>query len=215
MDIKEELFVAQQQLIGLAALQVQTSAGKLAEKPSTASLMSKSTKSRSNTNDYLNAKPISFQSIVDAVNAPQLTTSTSTLMRVNASAAGAKTYQLLLAHLAHLSSPALAAASSSDKINRRQAKGFEIRLCDDPDNQAQAFVLLTLTQMPGATDTETRDFDINVSQSVHLHIELQEQFFLLHFSHPYKNSFQTIISKTSLEYLAIVEADAQLYITAS
>jgi hypothetical protein len=235
MDIREHLFVVQQQMIGLLrshehALYADNtndvdvsieSAHEYKPEKAAESIIDSNEDIRhfsmpeTSNSSVSKVESLSFQAVIDAVRYPHLAASQAFLKRVNMSEPAASLYKVALAHMATLSSPALAAASSSGNIYKREANGFTISVSNDPDNTPQAFVLLKLTQFLDGNDDAQATSSENTHQNtmIHLHIGLHQQFYHLAFTNPHENSFQTIILKTSPEYLAIVEPDAHLYIT--
>jgi len=186
MDINERLFVLRQQYQGL----------------SESAYKSGSDRSTQHAQSQESARPLSFQSIVDAARFPELKSSKATLKRVNSDLTCRKTYTAVLSRLACFYSPALAAASSLGQVLERQAKGFVLRVSNDPSQSEQAFVMLKFDQ----------DTALPANYTANLHIALGSMCYCVQFSEPYTTTMQAILSKTSAEYSAIVNPDARLYL---
>lgn len=186
MDINERLFVLRQQYQGLSAGAYESSS-----EQSTQHVRSKES-----------AKPLSFQSIVDAARFPELKSSQAILKLVNSDLARRKTYTAVLSRLARFYSPALSAASSVAQVFERQAKGFALRVSEAPSQSDQVFVMLKFDQ----------DTALAASYTANLHIAVGTMCYCVQFSEPYMTTMQAILSKTSAEYSAIVNPDARLYL---
>ena len=180
MDIREQLYIVKKQYIGLMAM---------------------------HDNESLQIK-ISFQAMVNAVCFPTLLASANTRQAINKSLVLRQSYKQILVQLARYQSPALAAASSTEKVLQRSGKGFEIRVSLDPVHVEQAFVMLKLNQ----SNIIEKKSESNIEDKLDLHIALDEHFYHVHFSERHNNSFQIILATNSPEYLALVNADAHLYL---
>jgi hypothetical protein len=168
---------------------------------------------------------ISLQDIVNTLLHPNQknTLSNAALLTVTSQSASVrKLYEYVLKQTALFSGDTMVAASSSETLKRRQAKGFSIDLNDDPDLPEQVHILLQLEPDSvqngesagdyGITEAKTNEFNKLV-----IHLGWQNAFYQLVFNHSFKQkqgiAFQTIVSKTSPEYLAIVDTESRIYLT--
>lgn len=217
--IAECAFVAQQQLMRL------TRSSKAVE-PSDNAVVNTS-KALIDISDKRDNRPtsISLQDIVNTLLYPNQNNTLSDAVLLTATAESAsvrKLYEYVLEQTALFSGDTLVAASSTETLKRRQAKGFSINLNDDPDLPEQVHILLQLepdslqngdsSDAYGFTGSKTKEFNKLV-----IHLGWQNAFYQLVFNHSFKQNqgiaFQTIVSKTSPEYSAIVDTESRIYLT--